>query len=205
MFTLLVGFPHGVMIDAATGKRFVNELTDRLSRSRDMCLEGRDPMVIVGEEAAREFPNLAQCLKRRVVRRYDTIEALALDQAINGTALAATLAAYNQAVDNGVDAEFGKPLGYDKRYRITPPYYLARLKPKIHYCNGGIQINPRAQVLDAGRHEPIPGLYAAGEVTGGLNGACRIGGMATCECLVFGRIAGVNAAREPVPEAEGGA
>jgi len=196
MFSLLVGFPHGIMFDATTGKRFVNELTDRLSRSQEMAAAGRDPMLIVGEEAARLYPNLPQCLKRKVVKRYETIEAVALDQSIDVAALAVTLREYNESVDHGIDREFGKPLGQDNRYRITPPYYVVRLRPKIHYCNGGLQINARAQVVDVEHHQPIPGLYAAGEVTGGIHGACRIGGMAICECLVFGRIAGANAAQE---------
>lgn len=196
MFSLLSGFPNGIMFDATTGKRFVNELTDRLSISQEMTLAGRDPMLIVGGEAARLHPNLTQCLKRKVVKRYDTLETLALDQSINAAALAATLRKYNESVDHGVDREFGKPLGPNNRHKITPPYYLVRLRPKIHYCNGGIQINTRAQVMDVEHHQPIPGLYAAGEVTGGVHGACRIGGTAISECLVFGRIAGANAAQE---------
>ena len=134
--------------------------------------------------------------RSKVVKRYETIEAVALDQSIDVAALAVTLREYNESVDHGIDREFGKPLGQDNRYRITPPYYVVRLRPKIHYCNGGLQINARAQVVDVEHHQPIPGLYAAGEVTGGIHGACRIGGMAICECLVFGRIAGANAAQE---------
>ncbi len=190
MFSVLVGFPYGIMVDATTGRRFVNELTDRLSRARRICLAGRDPMVIVGTAAATRYPNLAQCLKRQVVRRYETLEDLAADQSIDLKALTATLAAYNQGVDRGADPEFGKPVKADVAHRVEPPYYLARLKPKVHYCNGGVLINPRAQVLDAQGLAPIPGLYAAGEVTGGVNGACRIQGVAICECIVFGRIAG---------------
>jgi flavocytochrome c len=194
MFTVLVGFPHGIMVDATTGRRFVNELTDRLARFRHIAMEGRDPMVIVGEEAALRYPSLTQCLKRKVVWKYDTLEALALDQGIDAAPLAETLAAYNEAAGRGVDPVFGKPVKAESRYQIRPPYYLARLKPKVHYCNGGILINPGAQVLDAGTQGPIPGLYAAGEVTGGVNGACRIQGVAICECIVFGRIAGRGAA-----------
>jgi succinate dehydrogenase/fumarate reductase flavoprotein subunit len=60
---------------------------------------------------------------------------------------------------------------------------------------GGVQINARAQVIDVAG-QPIGGLYAAGEVTGGVHGACRLGSCAITECLVFGRIAGSNAAAE---------
>ncbi|MDR3670724.1 MAG: flavocytochrome c [Holophaga sp.] len=196
MFSVLVGLPHGIMIDASTGKRFVNELADRLSRAEEMVAAGRDPMLIVGEEAALLYPNLGQCLKRKAVRRYDSLEALASDQAIDLAALGATLQHYNQGIGDGKDREFSKPLGLHKRYPVLPPFYLVRLRPKIHYCNGGLQINVDAQVLDIERHQPIPGLYAAGEVTGGVHGACRLGGTAITECLVFGRIAGRKAAQE---------
>jgi flavocytochrome c len=194
MFSVLVGLPHGIMIDASTGKRFVNELADRLSRAEEMVAAGRDPMLIVGEEAALLYPNLGQCLKRKAVLRYGSLEALASDQAIDLAALSATLQQYNQSIGDGKDQEFSKPLGLHKRYQILAPYILVRLRPKIHYCNGGLQINASAQVLDIEHHQPIPGLYAAGEVTGGVHGACRLGGTATSECLVFGRIAGMKAA-----------
>ncbi len=196
MFSLLVGFPHGIMINATTGKRFVNELADRLSRSQQMSAAGCDPMLIVGEEAAKQYPNLAICLKRKAVKRYESIEAMAFDHSINLPALSATIHKYNQSIDKGVDRECGKPFGMHRNFKIAPPYYLVRLRPKIHYCNGGIQINTSAQVLDINKHQPIRGFYAAGEVVGGIHGACRIGGMAICDCIVFGRIAGRNVAKE---------
>jgi succinate dehydrogenase/fumarate reductase flavoprotein subunit len=62
---------------------------------------------------------------------------------------------------------------------------------------GGIQINTRAQVIDLNQ-KPIKGLYAAGEVTGGIHGACRLGSCALTDCLVFGKIAGKNAASERI-------
>ncbi len=195
MFSVLVGLRHGVMVDASTGRRFVNELADRLSRAREMVAAGRDPMLIVGGRAARQYPNLAQCLKRGAVKRYGTLEELAQDQAIDPAALSETLEHFNRSLDEGVDLEFGRPLGTQERYRVEPPYHLVRLRPKLHYCNGGIQIDADARVLDLGRHQPIPGLLAAGEVTGGVHGACRLGGMAIPECIVFGRIAGRNASR----------
>jgi len=196
MFTLLIGFPHGIMIDANTGKRFVNELTDRLSRSNEMTISGRDPMIIVGEEAALNYPKLQLCIKRNAVKRYESLEALVLDQSINIATLTTTINEYNKYADTGIDLEFNKPFNQNKRYQIKAPYYLVRLAPKLHYCNGGIQINSQAQVLDISTHKPIPGFYAAGEMTGGVHGASRLGGMSFCECIVFGRIAGINASNE---------
>lgn len=76
------------------------------------------------------------------------------------------------------------------------PTYAVRLAPKIHHTMGGIAIDDRATVLDILSGEPIPGLFAAGEVTGGVHGASRLGSCAITDCLVFGRIAGQNAAAE---------
>ena len=75
----------------------------------------------------------------------------------------------------------------------SPPYYAVRLWPKVHYTPGGVGIDPRARVIDLdGR--PIPGLFAAGEVGGGVHGASRLGSCSLTDCIVFGRIAGQQAA-----------
>jgi succinate dehydrogenase/fumarate reductase flavoprotein subunit len=67
----------------------------------------------------------------------------------------------------------------------------------VHHTMGGVQIDENARVIDINQ-QPIPRLYAAGEVTGGIHGACRLGSCAVTECLVFGRIAGQNAAAEVI-------
>lgn len=70
-----------------------------------------------------------------------------------------------------------------------------RLWPKVHHTMGGLQINTKAQAISLS-HEPISRLYAPGEVSGGVHGACRLGSCAITDCLVFGRIAGKNATAE---------
>jgi len=101
-------------------------------------------------------------------------------------ALEQTVARYNSFVDAGKDADFGKP---DPKYKIkTPPFYAAWSTPGIHDCVSGLHINAKAQVIDL-RGKVIPGLYCGGESAGGFNQH----GLA--KCLVFGRIAGREAAR----------
>ncbi|MEF9995557.1 MAG: FAD-binding protein, partial [Burkholderiaceae bacterium] len=78
---------------------------------------------------------------------------------------------------------------------LKAPYYSLRLSPKLHYCMGGVAITPRAEAIDARTCKPIPGLYAAGEVTGGTHGMDRLGGCSSIDGLVFGQIAGRNVAR----------
>lgn len=92
----------------------------------------------------------------------------------------------------GKDELFGRPL--DKRVELKAPFYAMRFWPKLHYCMGGIAVNPRSEVLSTATLAPIPGLYAAGEVTGGVHGMDRLGGCSSVDCMVFGLEAGRNAA-----------
>ena len=105
-----------------------------------------------------------------------------------------TIDKFNKGVIAGKDEEWGSYL--QKTQRPLGPWYALRLTPKIHHCMGGLNINTEAQALDITTDKPIAGLYAAGEVTGGVHGAVRLGSCATLDCLIFGRIAGQNAVAE---------
>ena len=96
----------------------------------------------------------------------------------------------------GRDEEWGRYLQKDAKPIGTAPFYAMRLMPKVHHTMGGINVNTKAQAMDLDDDKPIPGLYAAGEITGGVHGAVRLGSCATLDCLVFGRIAGKNAAAD---------
>ena len=84
-----------------------------------------------------------------------------------------------------------KPLAVD-----GGPWYASILSPKVHHTMGGIENDKFCRALDITNDEPIPGLYAAGEATGGVHGAVRLGSCAVVDCLVNGRIAGREAAKE---------
>lgn len=198
MFTLLAGFPYGIMIDAKTGMRFVNEGSDRRLRTDAMLVEDRIPVAIVDKEGVKNATTLQACLKRGVVKAFDSIEELAACNHIPLLPLKKTLERYHLSLAHGRDADFGKPLGVDLKPIENPPFYSIRLLPKVHHCMGGVQINSATQVIGLADHLPIPGLYAAGEITGGIHGASRLGSTAIVDCLVFGRIAGRNAAQAPM-------
>ncbi|OPY69633.1 MAG: Fumarate reductase flavoprotein subunit [Syntrophorhabdus sp. PtaU1.Bin002] len=105
---------------------------------------------------------------------------------IDPAGLAETVKKYNSFVDAGVDKDFGK-----SRFRAkiqTPPFYAVPQWPAIHHTMGGLQINTKTQILDRAG-EVIPGLYAAGEVSGGVHGGDRLGSCAITDCIVMGRIA----------------
>ncbi len=107
-----------------------------------------------------------------------------------------TIDSYNTVIEQGKDDKFGKPIPRDLHPIKHPPYYCIRLISKVHYCMGGIQINTQAQVIRIDDNSPIGRFYAAGEIIGGVHGASRLGSNSISECLIFGRIAGINAASE---------
>jgi urocanate reductase len=122
----------------------------------------------------------------------DTLEELAEKINVPAANLIATIDAFNAAVDAGGSDEFGRTL-FDKKIEKAPFYAGARV-PTVHHTMGGIEINEKTEVLDVNGNV-IPGFYAAGEVTGGIHGANRLGGNALADITVFGRIAGENAAK----------
>jgi succinate dehydrogenase/fumarate reductase flavoprotein subunit len=133
-------------------------------------------------------------LKKGVIKKFDNLEELAASYGIPPDELEATVLKFNDFVEKGIDEQFEKPILPDAAPLAQAPYYAIRLWPKVHFTMGGVQIDVEARVINLDG-EPISGLYAAGEVTGGVHGACRLGSCAITECLVFGRIAGRNAAK----------
>ncbi|SDK10620.1 flavocytochrome c [Natronincola ferrireducens] len=121
----------------------------------------------------------------------DTLEELAEKIGVDADNLTKALEEFNKAVETGEPDAFGRTL-VDKTID-TAPFYAGPRVPTVHHTMGGIEINTSAQVLDV-NGKVIPGLYAAGEVTGGIHGSNRLGGNALAEIAVFGRIAGASAA-----------
>ncbi|MDL2218075.1 flavocytochrome c [Christensenellaceae bacterium OttesenSCG-928-M15] len=133
-------------------------------------------------------------VKQQRVYRADTLEDLAAQINIPADALLKTVEAFNKAVDDGYDPLTGRTVFTEKsRIDTEGPYYATPLKPAVHHTMGGVKINTEAQVQDA-NGSTIPGLYAAGEVTGGIHGTNRLGGNAVSDALAFGQVAGRNAA-----------
>jgi fumarate reductase flavoprotein subunit len=89
------------------------------------------------------------------------------------------------------DELFGRTTGMGSDLS-TPPYYAIKIAPGIHHTMGGVKINTSAQVIST-EGSVIPGLFAAGEVTGGVHGGNRLGGNAVADIVIFGRIAAESA------------
>ena len=193
---------YGIQVDPETGRRFMNELGTRKECADAILALGHPAIAICDSDAYEKLPSMyrekieKEGISKGVIRKFDTIEELAKAYNINLEGLKAEIERYNSLVEKGVDEDFGRPSAAMIEKIDTPPFYACRLWPKVHHCMGGVQINTKAQVIDKWGNV-IPGLYAAGEVTGGVHGACRLGSVAVADCLVFGRIAGQNAAKEP--------
>ena len=187
-------FLYGLVVDPATGKRIVNELGDRRTLSDAMLAVGH-PCVGISDSRAVDSQgwDISRALAKGVVRKFKRIDDLASAYDIPLKELEATIEKFNGFVRDKLDREFGKPILDDASELNRPPYYGIRLWPKVHFTMGGVRIDVQARVLDLDGL-PIEGLFAAGEVAGGVHGACRLGSCAITECLVFGRIAGRNAA-----------
>jgi flavocytochrome c len=189
---------YGPIINPKTGKRFVNETGNRKERADAIILIGV-PVIHIADSYAVEkqvVPSTLEAgLKNGAIKKYNTLEEVAKTYNIPLQPFLAEIARWNSFVTKGKDDDFNCKIGKDAKPLGTPPFYVVRLWPKVHHCMGGLVTNTKAQVLNQD-FEPIKGLYAAGEVMGGTHGAVRLGGVAMADCIVFGRIAGKEAANE---------
>jgi flavocytochrome c len=193
-FSEYIVFQYGLLVDPSTGKRFINELADRKTLSDRMLSLGHPCVGIADAAAVGEAGwDIDRALIKGVVRTFDTLGELAYFYGISIKHLEKSIKAFNSAILKRKDTMFGKPILENAIPLTRPPYYGMRLWPKVHHTMGGVRINPMGQIIDLDGNA-IAGLFAAGEVTGGVHGACRLGSCAITDCLVFGRIAGRNAA-----------
>ncbi|VDM93701.1 unnamed protein product, partial [Onchocerca ochengi] len=188
------------------GERFVNELgrrdhvTDKILKS---CAKSEEAggahtaFMVMDNQAVDDFGRASFDFYAKIkgfFKKFDTLDEMANYMKIKSSKLKATLDEYNEhahSTSSGED-KFGKkifPIALEH-----PPYYVAVITPAIHYTMGGIKIDKDAVVYNEFSGKPFKGLLAAGEVTGGVHGRNRLAGNSLLECVVYGRIAGHNAA-----------
>jgi len=193
---------YGIVYVTKQGKRFVNEL-----ERRDVCAFAQinlgkdakptwsifsDAMVLKMGGSKEEVE--AGIAKGRFIKA-DSIADLAAKTKIPADALVETINKHNQYITEGKDPDFGKAITKVMIPMVDGPFYATPQWPAIHHCMGGVRINPQAQVIDV-FNKVIPHFYGAGEWTGGVHGSNRLGSNAMPDCVVFGRVAGINAAKE---------
>ncbi len=200
------------------GRRFHNEARSGAA-SATPALLGQDPchawgildaaMTETMEVADPRYREGSKVSRARIAELFadspfianaDTLDGLAREIGVDETAFLDTVARYNRAFDDGLDAEpeFGKPLSQSKKFD-TPPFSAIQLFPLARKNFGGVKTDLRCRVLDK-HFEPIPGLYAAGELAGmaggHINGEAGLEGTMLGPAIFSGRVAGGWAAEE---------
>ena len=182
----------GAILVNAEGKRFIDEVGTRdVVSAAEIAQTGSYSWLIVDQAMVDKSSVIAGYITKGLTVSGNTYEELANAMGVDAANFPATMETWNANVAAKTDAEFGRtsfanPLD-------TAPFYGIKVTAGIHHTMGGLKINEKTEVLTA-EGAAIPGLYAAGEVTGGVHGANRLGGNAVSDIVVFGRIAGTEAA-----------
>ena len=182
---------EGAILVNKDGKRFIDELETRDVVSKAILSQNGKSAFLIFDEGIRTKLKAADGYVKKGFAVEGTLEEIAAKIGTDAKTLEATLNKYNEAVKNKADSEFNKK-NLPKELTGTK-YYAIEISPAVHHTMGGVRINTNAEVLGK-NGRPIKGLYAAGEVTGGIHGANRIGGNAVADITIFGKIAGENAA-----------
>ena len=183
----------GAVLVNQEGLRFCDEVGTRDAVSAaELAQTGGYAYLIVDQKMVDASATIQGYIKKGFTVQGDTYEALAKEMGAPEAALAKTMETWNKCVADSKDAEFGRTSFANAL--DTAPYYAIKIAPGIHHTMGGVKINTETEVLKADG-TAIGNLYAAGEVTGGVHGANRLGGNAVADIIVFGQIAGANAAK----------
>lgn len=182
----------GAILVNQSGKRFTNELLTRDAVSAaELEQEGAFAYVIFDQHLRDNLKAIEKYVSTGIVTEGATIEELAENIGVDPATLAETLNTWNAAVAAQKDEEFGRETGMDEDLSEAP-YYAIKIAPGIHHTMGGVKINVNAEVIDT-EGNVIPGLFAAGEVCGGVHGGNRLGGNAVADIVVFGKVSSQSA------------
>jgi fumarate reductase flavoprotein subunit len=189
----------GIVYVNKEGKRFVNEMERRDVVSRAELATGMKPTFTIFCEKMILRMGTKEEVEAGLARgrfvKADTLAELATKLGIPPDNLVDTIKKHNQYMKDGKDPDFNRNFTKVMIPIEEGPFYGIAQWPAVHHTMGGIRINTEAQVLDIWQ-KPIPHLYAAGEVSGGIHGDNRLGGNATGSTTVYGRIAGTKVAKE---------
>ncbi len=184
---------NGAILVNREGKRFVNEITTRDKASAAILQQtGKSAYLLFDDSVRKSLSKINNYVGLGIVPSASSLEKLGKDVGIDGKAMTETVARYNELVKNGKDTDFERP--NLPRALNEGNYYVIEVTPGVHHTMGGVMIDSKAEIMNA-KKQVIPGLYGAGEVTGGVHGANRLGGNAISDIITFGRLAGEEAAK----------
>lgn len=183
----------GAILVSQQGSRFYNEMSTRDKVSAAIIALPEQFAYIVFDEHVRAKNKAAdEYIAKGLVTSASSPRALAAALGMDEQAFLATLERYNGFVEKQHDDDFGRTTAL--RAPINEgPFHAIQIAPGVHHTMGGVTVNTQTEVLNA-EHQVIPGAYAAGEVVGGIHGGNRIGGNAVADIIIFGTLAGHQAA-----------
>lgn len=182
----------GAILVNQDGKRFTDELLTRdVVSAAELEQPGSYAYIIFDQRLRDGLKAIEKYVSTGITVQGDTIEELAEKIDVDPATLAETLKNWNQYVADQNDPDFGRTTGMDQDLSQAP-FYAIKIAPGIHHTMGGVHIDTDARVIDKDGN-PIPGLFAAGEVVGGVHGGNRLGGNAVADIVVFGKIASESA------------
>ena len=183
----------GAVLINAEGKRFIDEVGTRdVVSAAEIAQTGSYSWLVVDQAMVDASSVIQGYIKKGYTVTGETYEELGKAMGVDEAAFAETMNTWNGYVEAKNDPDFGRTSFADKL--DTAPYYAIKVTAGVHHTMGGLKINTNTEVLNE-NGEIIPGLFAAGEVTGGVHGANRLGGTAVSDFVVFGRIAGAAASK----------
>ena len=187
--------PTTAMFVNPKGERYVNENERRDVLAAAAFAQGGVIYCISDSTAAnntRDINVVEYAVAKGDAYKADTLEGLAEQLGMDPAVFVDTVTKFNSYVDNESDPDFGRTI-YGANLKVeTPPFYASPRSPSVHHTMGGLKIDGGAHVISTDG-SIIPGLYAAGETTGGLHGSNRLGGNAVADALTFGRVAASSA------------
>ena len=186
---------NGAILVNHDGRRFCNEMDTRDVVSAAILAQSQgEALLIFDQGVRRSLASIETYANQHLLSEGNTITELANAVGIPAETLSQTISRYNTQQKAGSDDDFGRSATGMPVSLEEPPFYAVRVSPAIHHTMGGLSVNTQTQVLRADG-TPIGGLYAAGEVTGGLHGANRLGGNGVADIVVNGRLAGLAASK----------
>ncbi len=184
---------NGAILVSRSGKRFVDEMETRDVVSKAVLEQpGATAFLVFDQNVRNSLKAIESYAKAGFMKQAETPELLAKQLGIDEKSFAQTLERYNGFVASKNDEDFARNVNSMERSLTAAPYYAIEILPAIHHTMGGLKINSKAEVQNK-NGKSIPGLFAAGEVTGGVHGANRLGGNAVADICVFGKIAADSA------------
>jgi fumarate reductase flavoprotein subunit len=182
---------NGAILVNREAERFVNELETRAVVSdAQLAQTGASSFLMFDQSVRESLSAIEGYYKKGFLIEGATLAELAEKLEMDAETLTNTFETYNASVVSGTDEAFARQ--DMPRTLEVGPYYAVEVAPAVHHTMGGVMITVNGEVVGADG-EVIPGLYAAGEVTGGVHGNNRLGGNAMADITIFGRIAGQNA------------